>query len=132
MVFDIFRPQLVAMFAKESKMAAGRKSYDLAPMFKILILQRLYDLSDEQAKFQINDRHSFQRLLGLHLGSAVPDFSTVWLFREAFTVATAIKPLLDPYGAILEKRGVVAKARTIMDASFLKVRGSATRRMKTR
>lgn len=119
--FEVFRPQLEAVFNKEKKSAAGRKPYDVVLMFKILILQRLYNLSDEQAEFQINDRHSFQRFLGLHLGSAVPDFSTVWLFREALTVAEVIKPLFDTYGSILEKQGVVTKVGTIVDASFVEV-----------
>ena len=119
--FEIFRPQLEAVFSKDRKSAAGRKAYDVVLMFKILILQRLYNLSDEQAEFQINDRHSFQRFLGLHLGSAVPDFSTVWLFREALTLAQVIKPLFDTYGAILEKQGVVSKVGTIVDASFVEV-----------
>ena len=119
--FEVFRPQLEAVFIKERKSAAGRKSYDAVLMFKILLLQRLYNLSDEQAEFQINDRHSFQRFLGLHLGSTVPDFSTVWLFREALTVAEAIKPLFDTYAALLEKQGVVTKAGTIVDASFVEV-----------
>lgn len=119
--FEIFRPQLAAVFSKDRKSAAGRKAYDVVLMFKILILQRLYNLSDEQAEFQINDRQSFQRFLGLHLGSTVPDFSTVWLFREALTEAGAIKPLFDTYGAILEKQGVVTKAGTIVDASFVEV-----------
>ena len=119
--FEIFRPQLTAVFSKERKSAAGRKAYDVVMMFKVLILQRLYNLSDEQAEFQINDRQSFQRFLGLHLGSAVPDFSTVWLFREALTSAEVIKPLFETYGAILEKQGVVTKAGTIVDASFVEV-----------
>jgi len=119
--FEIFRPQLEAVFKKDRKSAAGRRAYDVVLMFKILMLQRLYNLSDEQAEFQINDRQSFQRFLGLHLGSTVPDFSTVWLFREALTVAEVIKPLFDTYGAILEKQGVVTKAGTIVDASFVEV-----------
>ncbi|SRR6266567_1104247 len=119
--FEVFRPQLEAVFGKERKSAAGRKAYDVVLMFKLLILQRLYNLSDEQAEFQINDRQSFQRFLGLHLGQTVPDFSTVWLFREALTVAEVIKPLFDTYGAILEKQGLVTKAGTIIDASFVEV-----------
>jgi IS5 family transposase len=119
--FEVFRPQLEAVFNKERKSTAGRKAYDVVLMFKILILQRLYNLSDEQAEFQINDRQSFQRFLGLHLGHPVPDFSTVWLFREALTVAEVIKPLFNTYGAILEKQGIVTKAGTIIDASFVEV-----------
>ena len=119
--FEVFRPQLEAVFSKERKSAAGRKAYDAVLMFKILILQRLYNLSDEQVEFQINDRQSCQRFLGLHLGHAVPDFTTVWLFREALTVAEAIKPLFDTYAAILVQQGVVTKAGTIIDASFVEV-----------
>lgn len=63
-------------------------------MFKILILQRVYNISDEQAEFQINDSYTFQRFLGLRLGTTVPDFSTVWLFREALTKTGVIKSLL--------------------------------------
>ena len=58
--FEIFRPQLEAVFNKDRRSAAGRKGYDVVLMFKILTFQRLYNLSDEQAEFQINDRQSFQ------------------------------------------------------------------------
>ncbi len=119
--FEILRPQLQAVFNKDRKSAAGRKAYEAVLVFKILILQRLYNLSDEQIEFQINDRQSFQRFLGLHLGHAVPGFFTVWLFREALTEAEAIKPLFDTYAAILVKQGVVTKAGTIIDASFVEV-----------
>ena len=119
--FEIFRPKLAEVFTKERKSAAGRKAYDVVFMFMILILQRLYNLSDEQTEFQINDRHSFQRFLGLRLGGTVPDFSTVWTFREALTKAGAIKPLFDTFGSTLEKQGVITNAGTIVDASFVEV-----------
>jgi IS5 family transposase len=119
--FEFFRPQLSAVFAREKISAAGRKPYDVVLMFKILILQRLYKLSDEQAEFQINDRRSFMRFLGLHLGSTVPDFSTVWRFREALTEAQAIKPLFESFTHKLEQQGVITKVGTIVDASFVEV-----------
>jgi transposase, IS5 family len=119
--FEFFRPQLCAVFARAKLSAAGRKPYDVVLMFKILILQRLYKLSDEQAEFQINDRRSFMRFLGLNLGSTVPDFSTVWRFREALTEAQAIKPLFDSFTLKLEQQGVITKVGTIVDASFVEV-----------
>ncbi len=119
--FELFRPQLSEAFTKERKSAAGRKAYDVVFMFKILILQRINNISDEKAEFLINDRHSFQRFLGLRLGSTVPDFSTVWLFREALTKAGVIKSLFDTFGAMLEKQGVITKAGSIVDASFVEV-----------
>jgi len=72
-------------------------------------------------EFHINDRRSFMRFLGMHLGSTVPDFSTVWRFREALTQAEAIKPLFDSFTATLEQQEVITKVGTIVDASFVEV-----------
>ena len=57
--WEIFRPVLEEALRKEPKGAGGRPPYDSLLMFKILILQRIYNLSDDQAEFQINDRRSF-------------------------------------------------------------------------
>jgi IS5 family transposase len=46
-------------------------------MFKLLILQRLHNLSDERLQFQVSDRISFMRLLGLELAGSIPDARTV-------------------------------------------------------
>jgi IS5 family transposase len=54
-------------------------------MFKILILQRYYNLSDDQVEFQINDRLSFMRFLDLTIADDIPDSRTVWHFREQLT-----------------------------------------------
>ena len=58
---------------KWRKSAAGANSYDAALMFKILNLQVLYSLSNEAVEYQILDRSSFMRFLGLHAGDPVPD-----------------------------------------------------------
>jgi len=52
-------------------------------IFKALVLQALYNLSDDQAEYQLRDRLSFMRFLGLGLEDAVPDAKTLWLYREA-------------------------------------------------
>jgi transposase len=65
----------------------GRPPFDPVMMFKILVLQALYLLSDDATEFQINDRLSFQRFLGLGLDGKVPDATTVWLFRERLVQA---------------------------------------------
>jgi IS5 family transposase len=119
--FELFRPQLATVFQKEKTSPAGRKAYDVVFMFKILLLQRLYNLSDEQVEFQITDRHSFTRFLDLHLGSTVPDFTTVWRFREALTQAGIVKALFQTFTATLEAKGVITRAGTIVDASFVEV-----------
>jgi IS5 family transposase len=119
--FEVFRPQLTIILGKPKASAAGRKAFDVVFMFKILILQRLYNLSDEQTEYQINDRHSFQRFLGLRLGGTVPDFSTVWRFRESLTEANAIKPLFDAFTHLLRQKGVITMKGSIVDATFVEV-----------
>jgi transposase, IS5 family len=51
-------------------------------MFKVLVLQALYNLSDDQTEYQIKDRLSFRRFLNLGMNEPVPDAKTIWLFRE--------------------------------------------------
>ena len=88
-------------------------------MFKILVLQALYSLSDEAAEFQIKDRLSFQRFLGLGLDGTVPDATTVWLFRERLVNAKAIDKLFARFDAALKDRGYLAMGGQIIDATVV-------------
>lgn len=72
--FEIFRPNLESIF-KES--TVGQARYDVIIMFKILILQQWYDLSDPEAEEQISDRISFRNFLGLSLQDSIPDETTI-------------------------------------------------------
>jgi len=119
--FEMFRPKLETVFDRPGKSNAGRKPLDTVFMFKILILQRLYNLSDEQVEYQITDRLSFCRFLELPLGGCAPDFTTVWRFREALVQADAVKGLFDLFTSSLESRGLITKTGTIVDASFVEV-----------
>jgi IS5 family transposase len=117
--WEAFRPQLQSIRDKDRKSPAGRKPYDVVLMFKILILQSLYNLSDAQTEFQIKDRLSFMHFLGLSLGDRVPDEKTVWLFREQLTGAGLIKPLFEQFEAVLAGAGFAARAGQIVDASIV-------------
>ena len=119
--FEIFRKSIEAVFEKPRRSNAGRKQLDAVFMFKILILQRLYNLSDEQMEFQINDRLSFCRFLGLHMGGSAPDYTTIWKFRDALAQAGAVKGLFDLFTRELESRGLITREGTIVDASFVEV-----------
>ena len=79
--WEIFRPLLGRINAKAGKSNAGRKPTDCVLMFKLLILQRIYNLAEERLQFQVTDRLSFMRFLGLALGAGVLDARTVWAFR---------------------------------------------------
>lgn len=76
-------------FDLSDRIAALGAAGDPVMMFKIPVLQALYFLSDEATEFQIKDRLSFQRFLGLGLDGRVPDATTVWLFREQLVKAKA-------------------------------------------
>ena len=80
-------------------------------MFKILILQRIYNLSDDQTEYQINDRMSFMRFLGLGLEDRVPDAKTIWLFRDTLTKADVAQKLFDGFAAQLEAKHLPVLSR---------------------
>jgi IS5 family transposase len=119
--WEIFREQLLTVRNKERKNASGRKPYDVVLMFKILILQSLYNLSDAQIEFQIRDRITFMNFLGLGLQDRVPDEKTVWLFREQLTKAELIKPLFDRFEDLLVAEGFEAKRGQMVDATIVNV-----------
>ena len=89
---------------KDRKSNAGRKPFSPLLMFKILILQSLYNLSDEQMEFMIRDRLSFMRFLELNFEDRVPDQKTIWHYRELFTNAGIIKTLFNKFNKMLVHR----------------------------
>lgn len=117
--WTLFNPILNKAFAKEKKSKGGRPPFEYLMMFKILVLQRLFNLSDDQAEYQINDRMSFMRFLGLSLGNKVPDAKTIWLFRDTLTNSGAMGELFALFNRQLEERHVITHAGTIVDASFV-------------
>lgn len=81
--WEAFRPALMKVREKERKSNAGAKPYDVVLMFKGLIIQSLYNLSDDELESQIWDRLTFMRFLGLAPGEKVPDAKTTWLFGSS-------------------------------------------------
>lgn len=117
--WEDFRPTLEIIRLKDRKSNAGRKPFDVVLMFKILVLQSLYNLSDEQIEFQITDRFSFMAFLELQLNDRVPDEKTVWLFRDELTNAKLIKPLFEKFEATLSTNGFAAQKGQIIDATIV-------------
>ncbi len=117
--FEVFRGPLVAALRRSIRVKGGRPPSDPVLMFKILVLQALYSLSDEATEFQIKDHLSFQRFLGLGLDGTVPDATTVWLFREKLVQAKAIDKLFARFDAALTDRGYLAMGGQIIDATVV-------------
>ena len=105
--FEIFRFTLEDGLHKESKGKGGRRPYDYLLLFKILILQRYYNLSDDQVEYQINDRMSFMRFLDLTISDDVPDSKTVWNFKEQITDLNLIEEVFALFLKELEMQLIV-------------------------
>jgi transposase, IS5 family len=117
--FEVFRAELDAALARSDRAKGGRPPMDAVMMFKVLVLQALYGLADEQTEFQIRDRLSFMRFLGLDLHGRVPDARTIWLFRELLTRARAIDVLFARFDTHLRDRGYLAMGGQMIDASII-------------
>lgn len=90
-------------------------------MFKILILQRSYRISDAQTEFQIRDRLSLMRLFGLNLCYTVPDKKKIWLFRERLVRADIIDTLFYRFTRQLGAAGLITRTGSIVDDSVVDV-----------
>src|SRR5215469_13858681 len=90
-------------------------------MFKILILQKIYNISDDQTEYQINDRLSFQRFIGIQLYDTVPDAKTIWLFREKLKETKVLDTIFYRFTYKLEQMGIITYSGSIIDATFVEV-----------
>ncbi len=119
--WNIFLPVLQKIENQDKTSKAGAKPYSPLLMFKIMILQRYYNLSDKQIEYQILDRISFGRFLGLTLNDRVPDEKTVWDFRERLTNKELEKELFAVFHSKLEENELIAHKGKIIDASFVEI-----------
>ena len=117
--WEIFRTILEKTFSREEKDKRGRPHYDYVMMFKILILQTMYQLSDEQLEFQIMDRRSFEMFLGITNEDKVPDSKTIWHFRNVLTEKRKIKHLFNKFNKELKKNDLIVNEGVIVDASII-------------
>lgn len=117
--WEAFRKPLAKALKRSDGARGGRPPYDAVLMFKTLVLQALYNLSDDQAEFMIQDRLSFLRFLGLSLGDRVPDAKTIWLFREHLAQARAVENLFARFDRHLSKSGYLAMGGQIVDATLV-------------
>jgi IS5 family transposase len=85
----------------------GAPSYPPLMMFKILILQAWYNLSDEALEKQIARDLMFRRFIDLSLSESVPDHSSIWRFRNLLNTESLLEPLLDKSIIILKKTALL-------------------------
>ena len=97
----------------------GRPPYPTELMIRLLVVQQLYNLSDEALEYQVLDRSSFQRFAGLEKSRRIPDAKTVWVWRERLKKQDLIGDISDAVGRQLAQAGFIARGGQIIDASIV-------------
>jgi IS5 family transposase len=104
---------------RPSQEKGGRPPFPSELMVRILVLQQLHGLSDEQMEYPLLDRLSFQRFVGLRNSSQIPDRTTIWTFRERLIAANANEVLFDAVERQLHQQGYLARCGQLVDASLV-------------
>jgi IS5 family transposase len=119
--WESFRPLLEKGYTQERKSNVKRKRIDPLILFKILILQQLFNLSDEELEFQVNDRRSFEEFVGLGVMNNIPDATMIAFFRERLRKAGVIEELFEMFETYLRSQGLQARGGQIIDATLVPV-----------
>ncbi|AKH36840.1 MULTISPECIES: IS5 family transposase [Nitrosomonas] len=119
--WNLFADLLAETTTKPRKSEAGRKPFDRVMLFKMLVLQRMNNLSDDRLEYQVRDRLSFMRFLGLGLAGVVPDAKTMWSFREELKENHLMDRLFARFDECLRELEVELKSGQIIDATFVSV-----------
>ena len=114
--WDRFRI-LEPLIYKNKTSRGGRPNIDIVIMVKALVLQSWFCLSDPELERQVADRISFRIFLGTT--EVIPDFSTVWLFRERLIECGRYEDLWKELQSQLDEKGFTVKKGTIQDATFI-------------
>lgn len=112
-------------FFPKRETLVGRPNYEKILMIKLLFLQGWYGLSDEELEFQVNDRFSFQQFLGFP--KTVPDYSTIWRFREALQEEDLLDKLWAEQQRQIDEKNIKVEKGVIQDATFIVAEPGKTR-----
>lgn len=97
----------------------GAPAYPVAVLFKALLLQQWYALSDVALEEALGDRLSFRRFCGVPLDRKMPDHSTLWRFREKLSRSGLAADAFACVTAQIEQAGLILKKGTLIDASLV-------------
>ena len=126
--WNLFADLLAETTTKPRKSAAGRKPFDRVMLFKMLVLRRMNNLSDDRLEYQVRDRLSFMRFLRLDMTGVVPDAKTMWAFREELKENHLMERLFARFDECLRELDVELKSGQIIDATFVTVPKQRNRR----
>jgi len=111
-----FKPIVADMYDNQSP-KGGRPNFDEILMVKLLVLQAWHGLSDPELERQVSDRISFMKFLGFP--ETIPDYSTVWYFRERLMKTGKDHEIWDELQRQLEENNMKVKEGVMQDATFI-------------
>ncbi len=114
--WEAFRSIVKDMYDNKTE-KGGRPNIDEIIMIKVLILQEWHGLSDPELERQITDRISFRKFLGFP--NTIPDFTTVWAFRERLSKTGRDKKIWQELQGQVDSKGLKVKKGVIQDATFI-------------
>ena len=119
--WERFRPELVKALGREGRQPGdrGRPPFDEVLMFKVLVIKKLHGLSDAQTAYQVKDRVSCWRFLGLQEGGARPDEKTVWKFGNDLAASGVLDQLWEIFDGFLSEHGLRAGQGQVIDATLV-------------
>ena len=118
-------PQFEQLLSRVRPGETGRPPYRALAMFKALLLQQWYGLSDPGLEEALGDRLSFRRFCGFALDETTPDETTLCRFRQALIGAGLVDRLLEELNRQLEGRGLMLKQGTMIDATLVAAQAKA-------
>lgn len=100
--------------------AMGAPAFPSVALFKALLLQQWYGLSDPALEEALTDRLSFRRFAGFSVSEPIPDHSTLWRFRELLGRTGLAERLFCEVTQQIEVSGFVLKRGTLIDATLIR------------
>ena len=117
--WSVLERKLHKKLGRSNKISVGVKAYPALCMFKILLLQSWYELSDLGMEESLCDRYSFSRFVGISLGEDVPDHTTICRFRNLLANKKLLQPLLNEVNGQLTAQGKLVKSGCVVDATLI-------------
>ncbi len=119
--WEQFRVPLDEALQRNHRVARGRPSFDVVFMFKVIILQKIHNLSDDMTELAVMDRLSWHRFLGVDVAQKFPDAKTIWLFRDRMAKSGVMDKLFDIFLSHIRNAGVELVSGKIVDATIISV-----------
>jgi IS5 family transposase len=117
--FEVLANKIDELAPRPISSKGGRPPFPSDLMVRILVLQQLYNLSDEAMEYQLLDRYTFQNFCGLNNSSSIPDEKTIWFFKERISEVGGAEALFNQVKQQIEQQGYLARGGQLLDASLI-------------